>query len=98
MWHFIFDTLWGWWGVVGLTVVACAALAWLFPTLRVPLLGVVGVVLTSASLVTKGARDERAREKARRDAAVKKLGGEYDEIQKRTDAGRAGDRLRDGSL
>jgi membrane protein implicated in regulation of membrane protease activity len=98
MWHFIFDTLWGWWGVAGAVVIACAALGYLFPTLRLQLFGVAGVVLASASLVTKGARDEAAREKRRRDEAVKKLGGEYDEIEKRTDSGRAGDRLRDGSL
>lgn len=98
MLHLIFDTLWGWWGVATAVILVCAVLAYFFPTLRVPLLGVVGVVVTAASLVTKGARDERARAKARNDAAVKKVGEKYDEIEKRTDPNRARDRLRDNSF
>lgn len=98
MLHFIFNTFWGWCGVAGLVIAICAGLAYLFPTLRLYLLGVVGVVVTAASLVTKGARDERARAKARNDAAVKKVGEKYDEIEKRADPNRARDRLRDGSF
>jgi hypothetical protein len=99
MWEFIFSTLWGWWGVAGLTVVICVIVGYLVPSLRLHALGVAGVVLTSASLVTKGARDEAAREKRRREAAVKKAQEDYAKIDARPDTpDDVAKRMRDGSF
>lgn len=99
MWHFIFDTLWGWWGVAGVAVAVCIGLSILFPSMRLPLLSAMGVVLTAASLVTKGARDEAAREKRRKDAAVKKATEDYAKIDARPDTpDDVAKRMRDGSF
>ena len=97
--EFIFNTLWGWWGVAGITVIACIIVGYFFPSLRLQALAVAGVVISAASLVAKGARMNAELEKKRREEAVRKARKEYEAIDNRHDtAGDAVKRLRDGSF
>lgn len=98
MLHLIFDTLWGWWGVAGVVLVVCGLIAWLIPQARIYAIAVAGTVITAASIFAKGYAARGKKEQEKRDAAVKKVGGEYDKIEARTDANRARDRLRDNSF
>ena len=99
MLHFIFETLWGWWGVAGIAVVVCAAVAYFIPSLRLAMLAVVGVVLSSASIYTKGNRDRAKLEARRKEEAVKNARAKYDKIDQRKDTPETvARRLRDGSF
>ena len=96
---FIFNTLWGWWGVAIMVAIGCGIAAWIFPTLRVPLIAVAGVFISAASLVTKGRMDEKKAEAKRREEALKKVQEKYDEIDKRPDTDDdVAKRLRDGTF
>ncbi len=45
MWHFIFETLWGWWGVAGITVIVCIVVGYFVPSLRIAMLAVAGAAV-----------------------------------------------------
>lgn len=99
MMHFIFDTLWGWWGVAGVVVIVCIIVGYFIPSLRLTMLAIAGVFLSAASLVTKGNRDRAALERRRRDEAVAKNRAAYDKIDKRPDnAKTVEDRFRKGDF
>jgi hypothetical protein len=85
MWDFIFGTLWGWWGVAGLTVIGCIVVGYFIPSVRMWAIGVAGVVLSGAAIYTKGNRDRAALEAKRKEEAVAKARKEYDEIDNRPD-------------
>lgn len=99
MMHFIFDTMFGWWGVAGLAVAGCIVVGYFIPSLRLTMLAIAGVFLSSASIYSKGNRDRAALEKRRRDAAVKKAQDDYADIENRPDTpASVSKRLRDGSF
>jgi hypothetical protein len=60
----IFDSFWGWIGFTGVVVLGCVAVAWLFPSLRVPAAGVAAGALGIATVLARGrqlgARDKQA--------------------------------------
>lgn len=96
---FLFDLLWGWVGVAGLAVIGCAAVAFLFPRLRVHALAAAGVILALARVYAKGQRDRAELEQRRRDEAVGRVQKKYDEIDRRPDdADHVRGRLKDGTF
>src|SRR5678816_2857255 len=78
--HFMFETLWGWWGVAGVAVIVCGILAYVFPQFRIIALAIAGVFVSAASIYTKGNRDRAALEKRRQEEAVRNVKKKYDEI------------------
>lgn len=96
--HFIFGTVWGWVGTAGVIVIACAAIGYLIPQARIYVIAIALAAASVAAAFTKGWLGRGKKEQEKRDAAVKKVGGEYDKIEARTDANRARDRLRDNSF
>ena len=83
--HFMFETLWGWWGVAGVAVIVCGILAYVFPQFRIIALAIAGVFVSAASIYTKGNRDRAALEARRKEEAVQKARKKYDEIDARPD-------------
>lgn len=80
-------------------VAACAAVAWFFPPFRKLALQIGGLILAVTAIYAKGASDARRAEKAKSDAAAKRIGKRYGEIDARTDTDRDVDkRLRDGKF
>ena len=99
MWSFIFETLWGWWGVAGAVVIGCAIIGYFVPSLRLTMLAIGGAFIAGASIYTKGNRDRAALEARRKEEAVAKAREKYDEIDKRPDTpSGASKRLRDGNF
>jgi len=98
MWDLILGSLWGWIGTAGVIVIACVVVGWLIPQSRPYVIALGAAAIWTAGAFTKGYAARGQKEQERRDAAVKKLGGEYDQIEKNTDPDRARGRLRDGSL
>ena len=99
MMDFIFGTLWGWWGVAGIAVLIAIVVGYFVPSLRLAMLGVAGVVISSATIYTKGNRDRAALEKRRQEEAVRNVQSKYDAIDKRPrPPGSTADKLRDGSF
>lgn len=97
--HFIFETLYGWWGVAGITVVVCLVLGYFFPSLRVILLAVAGVAISFATAFTKGWTARGRMERTRQDEAVQQARKEYDQIDARPDTpADVADRLRRGGF
>jgi hypothetical protein len=96
---FLFNSLWGWWGVTGLVVVGCAVVFYLFPQWRTHMVAIAGAALAAAGLVTKGHRDRAKIEQKRKDDAVKKAQDAYDKIDKRPDTPSDVERkMRDGTF
>lgn len=58
LWHWIFDSIWGWIGTAGIVVIICVVVGYFVPGLRLIALEVAAVVLAAASIYTKGNRDE----------------------------------------
>jgi len=85
MWHFIFETLWGWWGVAGLVVVGCVVVGYFIPSLRLAALAVGGVFISGATIFSKGYAARAKLEAARKEEAVRKAREDYDKIDKRND-------------
>lgn len=99
MWHFIFETLWGWWGVAGVVVIACGVVAYLIPQFRIYALAVAGVFISAATIYTKGNRDRAKLENKRKEEAVAKARKDYADIEARPDTpDTVSKRLRDGSF
>ncbi len=99
MLHFIFETLWGWWGVAGIAVVVCAAVAYFIPSLRQSMLAIAGSAIWLASAFTKGWAAAKKDEKRKTDAAVAKARKEYDAIDARRDTpADVAERLRRGTF
>lgn len=86
MFDFIFDNLYGWWGLATLTVGVCGLLAWWFPPLRGIAVAVGAAVVAAASIYTKGQSDRAAEEKRKRDAAVDRARSDYQKIDQRPDS------------
>lgn len=85
MMHFIFDTLYGWWGVAGITVIACVAVGYSVPSLRLSMIAVGGAAIWLASAFTKGWAAAKRDDKRKTDEAVAKARKEYDAIDARPD-------------
>ncbi len=83
--HFLFETLWGWWGVAGVVVIVCGLLAYIFPQFRIWAIAVAGVFVSAATIYTKGNRDRAALEARRKEEAVRNARGKYDKIDSRND-------------
>lgn len=98
MWQFIFSSVWGWIGTAGVIVIACGVVGWLIPQSRPYVIALAVVALSVATAFTKGFLARGKKEQEKRDAVVKKLDTDYQAIEKRTDANRARDRLRDDSF
>lgn len=99
MLHFIFETLWGWWGVAGITVIVCVVVGYFVPSLRLAMLAVAGAALSMATAFTKGYNARGKLETKRKEAAVKKAKEDYAKIDARPDTpADVSKRLRDGSF
>lgn len=95
MWDFLFNSLWGWLGIAGITVVGAFAVAWFFPPFRSMALAVAASAAGAAAIYTKGNRDRAALEERRKEAAIAEAKEKYDEIDKRVDTpADVADRLR----
>lgn len=99
MLHFIFDTVFGWIGVAGLVVIGCIAVGYFIPGFRLIAIEIAGVVISAATIYTKGSRDRAALEQKRKDEAVRKAQKDYAEINARPDnPDTVSKRFRDGSF
>lgn len=99
MWNVIFGSMWGWIGTAGVVVLICIVLGYFFPSFRVIGLAIAGVVISAASIYSKGSRDRAALEAKRRDEAVRKAQKDYADIDARPDTGDSvAKRLRDGTF
>ncbi len=97
--HFLFETLWGWWGVAGVAVIVCGLLAYIFPQFRIIALAIAGVFVSAATIYTTGNRDRAALEARRKEEAVRNARKKYDEIDARPDTpADVADRLRRGGF
>lgn len=85
MMHAIFGTVWGWIGTAGIVCIACGAVAYFIPQFRIYALAVVGVVVSAATIYTKGNRDRAKLETKRKEEAVRNARKKYDEIENRPD-------------
>lgn len=94
-----FSSMLGWLGVTGVVVLICGVVAWFVPPLRAPALAIAGVMISLATIYSKGNRDRAALEARRKEEAVRKAKVEYDAIDKRPDTpDDVSRRLRDGSF
>jgi len=82
---FLWNTLWGWWGVTGVILVVCGVIAWLIPTLRLTMIEAALAVLAVVASYTKGNRDQANLEQRRKDEAVQKAKEDYAKIDARPD-------------
>lgn len=99
MMHVIFDTLYGWWGVAGITVIICALVAYFIPSLRLSMIAVGGAALWLASAFTRGWAAAKKDDRRRTDEAVAKARKEYDAIDSRPDTpADVAERLRRGTF
>lgn len=97
--EFIFNTLWGWWGVAGVTVLVCVAVGYFVPSLRLSMIAVGGAAIWLASAFTKGWRAAKADDRRRTENAVNAARKEYDQIDARPDTpADVADRLRRGGF
>lgn len=97
--HFIFDTLYGWWGVAGITVLVCVAVGYFIPSLRLSMIAVGGAAIWLASAFTKGWAAAKRDDRAKTEAAIKKVNEDYDHIETRPDSpDTVADRLRRGNF
>lgn len=95
LWH---STV-AWIGIGGAIIAALLAVAWFFPPFRRVALTAAGAVFTGLALYTKGAADQKRRDREKSDAAVRKLDRQYDEIERRPDDEKSVDqRLRRGDF
>lgn len=85
MWDFLFNSLWGWLGIAGVTVVCAFAVAWFVPPFRNMALAIAAGAAGAATIYAKGQRDRAALEERRKEAAIKEVTEKYDEIDKRVD-------------
>lgn len=80
-------------------LIACGAVWYFFPPFRRLAISIGGVILAATAIYAKGASDARREEKAKSDAAAKRIGEKYDQIDARTDTDRdVDDRLRSGKF
>ena len=99
IWQHILSSLAGWIGIGGSVVIICGAVAYFFPPFRRAAIAVAITTIAAVGLYAKGDRDRAAKERARRDKAVKKVQEKYDEIDKRIDTDDdVARRMRDGSF
>lgn len=99
MFDFLTNTIWGWLGISGTIIAAALAVAWFFPPFRKIALTVAAFAAGVMTIYAKGASDARRAERAKSDAAAKRIGKKYGEIDARTDTDRDVDkRLRDGKF
>lgn len=99
MWDWLFNTLWGWWGVTGLIVIGAGVIAFLIPQLRGPMIGLIGAALAITAAYSKGRRDQLERERQRKERVIKRKQEEYHAVDKRPDTDKTvEDRLRDGTF
>ena len=99
MWDFIFSSVWGWIGTAGIVVIASLVVGYFFPQFRIYALGVIGIVVSAATIYTKGSRDRAALENRRKEEAVRKANAAFDKIDARPDTpDSVAKRLRDGSF
>lgn len=61
MWHFLFDSIWGWIGTAGIAVIICAIIGYFVPSLRLLMLEIAGGIIAAAAIYAKGNRDEAAK-------------------------------------
>ena len=86
IWNFVLSSVWGWIGTAGVVALICLAIAWFIPPLRPYAIMVLGVVVSAATIYTKGSRDRAKLEQERKEEAVRKAREAYDEIDKRPDS------------
>ena len=99
MMHFIFDTIYGWWGVAGITVIACVVVGYFVPSLRLAMLAVAGAAVSMATAFSKGYRARGKLEAQRKEQAVKKAKDDYAKIDSRKDTpDTVSGRFRDGTF
>lgn len=83
--EWFFDYVYGWYGIVGIIIVACIAVGLVFPQFRVYAAMVGAGALTFAGVFAQGRRTEAERQRRLREQAVKKAQADYNEIEKRPD-------------
>lgn len=97
--HAIFDTLYGWWGVAGITVIFCVALGYFVPSLRLSMIAIAGAAIWLASAFTKGWAAAKADDQRKTEEAIQKARAEYDQIDARPDTtDDVANRLRGGNF
>lgn len=85
------------WGVVGTLLLL--AVGWLFPSIRLHIVGAIVVLWSAGTLYLKGVRDAKRDEALRREEAVARAKEKYDEIdRRRTDDDDVSRRLSDGTF
>lgn len=85
MFDFFVDYLWGWYGIVGVVIVACIAVGLIFPQFRVYAAAVGAGALAVAGVYAKGQRDRAEIERRRKEQAVAKRQKDDAEIERRPD-------------
>ena len=94
---FLFNSVTAWLGIAGMGVITLIVLSYVFPKLRVTLLGAAAVLGTAALIYAKGGRDRANADAARRNKAAEKVKREYEKIDSRADTpSTAVKRMRDG--
>jgi hypothetical protein len=83
--EWFFDYVYGWSGVVGITIVACIIVGLIFPQFRLYAAAVGAGALAMAGVYAKGQRDRAEIERRRKEQAVAKAQKDYDTIEKRPD-------------
>lgn len=83
--EWIFDYIWGWYGIAGVALVICAVLAFLFPQFRLWIAAVAAGIFGVMAVYNKGQRDRAKLEQKRKDEAVAKAQADYDKIERRPD-------------
>ncbi len=97
--HFIFETLYGWWGVAGITVIVCLVVGYFVPSLRLSMLAIGGAALWLATAFTKGWSAAKADDRRKTEEAVQQARKEYAQIDARPDTpADVADRLRRGGF
>lgn len=66
----LINPLFGWWGIGGAALAACAVLAYLFPPFRKLAILAGGVIVALLAAYTKGSRDATRRKQAQWDRAI----------------------------
>lgn len=85
MFDFLTNTIWGWFGIGGVVIAAALAVAWFLPPFRKLALTVAAFAAGILAIYAKGASDARRAERAKSDAAAKRINEKYSEIDARSD-------------
>lgn len=85
MWDFLLHSAWAWLGLGGISIIGLFVVAWFIPGFRLTAIEIIGGILAAGAIYAKGASDEKRKETARKEEAVKTANEDYAKIDARPD-------------